>query len=115
MTDGQRTALNAYVAMVREHYGDRLVEIVAFGSRARGDNDNDSDLDLAIVLTDGDWDVWTETRWLAGKAFWPLVQGDLHIQPLPLRHSAWLDPQTHSNPRLLRNIKTDSRRLEDAA
>lgn len=115
MTSEQRAALIAYVASIREHYGQRLVEIVAFGSRARGDNDNDSDLDIAVILRDGDWDEWVETRWLAREAYWPLVNGDLRIQPLPLTQSVWLDPLSHGNPRLVQNIKNDARRLEDAA
>jgi len=35
---------------LRELYGDRLVKLVLFGSRARGDNDPDSDYDVLVVL-----------------------------------------------------------------
>jgi predicted nucleotidyltransferase len=31
-------------------YGDRLVDLILFGSRARGDNDADSDIDVMVVL-----------------------------------------------------------------
>jgi len=31
-------------------YGDRLVEVLLFGSRARGDADPDSDIDVLVVL-----------------------------------------------------------------
>jgi len=35
---------------LREHDGERLVKLVLFGSRARGDNDPDSDIDVLVVL-----------------------------------------------------------------
>ncbi len=35
---------------LRKLYGDRLVKLVLFGSRARGDNDPDSDYDVLVVL-----------------------------------------------------------------
>ncbi len=35
---------------LREFYGERLVKLVLFGSRARGDNEPDSDIDVLVVL-----------------------------------------------------------------
>lgn len=35
---------------LRELYGDRLVRLVLFGSRARGDHDSDSDYDVLVEL-----------------------------------------------------------------
>jgi predicted nucleotidyltransferase len=37
-------------AALERAYGDRLVAIYVFGSRARGDHRPDSDLDLAVIL-----------------------------------------------------------------
>jgi predicted nucleotidyltransferase len=34
-----------------EHYGDRLVKVVLFGSQARGDATSGSDIDVMVVLT----------------------------------------------------------------
>lgn len=39
-------------AGLKRIYGERLVEIVLYGSRARGDADPDSDIDVLIVLRD---------------------------------------------------------------
>ena len=115
MNAEQRKALDDYIAAVRQRYGDRLVDIVAFGSRARGDHHAESDLDLAIILEDGEWDSWKERMWLAGETFWPLVNGDIKIQSFPVRRSAWVDPQSHHNPKLVENMKRDARRVEEAA
>jgi predicted nucleotidyltransferase len=37
---------------VKSQLGDRLVKIVVFGSRARGDFDAESDTDIAIIVRD---------------------------------------------------------------
>lgn len=39
------------IAIMKQHYGDRLAKIVLFGSYARGDFDEESDVDFAIVIT----------------------------------------------------------------
>ncbi|WP_010477755.1 nucleotidyltransferase family protein [Thermococcus zilligii] len=45
---------------IREAFGDRVEEVIIFGSRVRGDFRPDSDLDVLLVLRDGikpeDWD-----------------------------------------------------------
>jgi predicted nucleotidyltransferase len=45
---------------LREAFGDRVEEVILFGSRVRGDYREDSDLDVLLVLRDGikseDWD-----------------------------------------------------------
>ncbi len=46
----ERAVLAACVAQLREHYGDDLLHLALFGSKARGDSDAESDLDLFIVV-----------------------------------------------------------------
>ncbi|WP_297469674.1 nucleotidyltransferase family protein [Thermococcus sp.] len=45
---------------IRDAFGDRVEEVIIFGSRAGGDFREDSDLDVLIILKDGirpeDWD-----------------------------------------------------------
>ena len=57
---GGRAALAAQVAAeLRELFGDRLRQILMFGSSARGDAGPDSDLDLLVVLN-GERDFWAD-------------------------------------------------------
>ncbi|NJN86804.1 MAG: nucleotidyltransferase domain-containing protein [Leptolyngbyaceae cyanobacterium SL_7_1] len=39
-------------AYLEEEYGDRLVQVLLFGSQARGDAEPDSDIDVMIVMKD---------------------------------------------------------------
>jgi predicted nucleotidyltransferase len=46
---------------LREHYGDRLRDVILYGSEARGEAEPDSDIDILCVL-DGPVDVWEEIQ-----------------------------------------------------
>lgn len=43
---------NEYKASLESLYGSELVEVILFGSYARGDNHPESDIDFAVVLRD---------------------------------------------------------------
>ncbi|HUT04069.1 MAG TPA: nucleotidyltransferase domain-containing protein [bacterium] len=46
----QDPALAAFEAAIRERLGERLKQMILYGSRARGDNDPDSDYDILLVV-----------------------------------------------------------------
>ena len=96
MTDQESRALKQYIDVVRDRYGSRVRSIVLFGSRARGDARPDSDADVAVILEDGEWRFWHEKMLLADLAFEPLMESGLHIQPWPIAHSAWINPDRKS-------------------
>jgi predicted nucleotidyltransferase len=54
----ERGALAALVDRLRERYGDDLLRVVLFGSKARGDFDDESDLDVLIVVRMSSGDYW---------------------------------------------------------
>jgi len=54
-----------YVARLRDHYGEKLVTVVLYGSRARGDADVESDVDLLVVLR-GPFEASDEEQIVAG-------------------------------------------------
>ncbi len=59
MGDGKKEVLEQAVEALRKALGDRLVAVVLFGSRARGDARPDSDWDLLVIgeeLPEGYWD-----------------------------------------------------------
>lgn len=54
-----KRALNAFVEKLRQVYGEHLVEVRLYGSRARGDAEEDSDIDVLVIL-DHVEDFWKE-------------------------------------------------------
>jgi uncharacterized protein len=45
-------ALDRFGSALRERFGQRLSEVVLFGSRARGEAHEDSDVDVLVVIDD---------------------------------------------------------------
>jgi len=58
LTPNEWAALEGIVARLHERYGDDLLRVVLFGSKARGDFDEESDLDLLVVVRMEDEDYW---------------------------------------------------------
>jgi predicted nucleotidyltransferase len=58
ITANEQAALGALVDRLRQRYGNDLLRVVLFGSKARGDFDEESDLDLLIVVRMSEADYW---------------------------------------------------------
>jgi predicted nucleotidyltransferase len=54
---------------LRRHYGDDLLRVVLFGSKARGDFDDESDLDLLVVVRFPDEDYWQHWQQITDMAW----------------------------------------------
>lgn len=46
----ERRAVDEFANLARDHFGERLVRVLLYGSRARGDCQADSDIDILVVL-----------------------------------------------------------------
>ena len=64
-----RDDLDRYVAHLGQRFGDRLVSIVLFGSRARGQAQPESDVDLLVVIRG-----LPRNRWLRYEGFADLAR-----------------------------------------
>ncbi|RFP61359.1 MAG: nucleotidyltransferase domain-containing protein [Limnothrix sp. CACIAM 69d] len=83
-------------------WGDRLVHLILFGSRARGDAQPNSDIDVAIVLKNF-CDLGAELQ-LVGQPICNLcLQYDVVISPVFLDESFFLQ----NNGMLMRNIRKE--------
>src|SRR3989304_4195999 len=51
----ERAALSDYLARLRARFSERVLRVILFGSRARGEGGDESDLDVLVVVDDGDW------------------------------------------------------------
>ena len=54
LKSNERAALEKLKTRLRERFGERLVKLVFYGSRARGEGDEESDLDVMAIVRDSD-------------------------------------------------------------
>ncbi len=111
----EQGALDRFIAAVRTHYGNRLHEIVLFGSRARGDYHEESDVDLAILLDDGEWDYWDEKTRIGDWAADALIDHGLYIQPWPIALSNWKHPDHFANASFVHAVRRDAKQVLQAS
>jgi predicted nucleotidyltransferase len=100
LTASERAALDGYLANLHRQYGDRLVRVVLFGSKARGDFDVESDLDVLVVLHDGDWRL---RDGVALAAFEPMIENGVVLSPLIVDIADYVWWPKHDAP-IYRNI-----------
>lgn len=64
---------------LRQAYGDQIVTVKLFGSKARGDYEADSDLDVLVVVKSDDWRLHDQ---MVVTAVQPMLDYDVVIAPL---------------------------------
>lgn len=103
---GEQVDIREAVLVFREKLSDRFnsVQLILFGSRARGDYHNESDTDVAVILAGQPGDFVATKLAMADLAFDVLLDTGVLIQALPVWESEWANPDAYSNPELLRNI-----------
>ncbi|QJD79178.1 nucleotidyltransferase domain-containing protein [Spirosoma rhododendri] len=80
-----------FKAALQAMYGDRLRDVVLYGSYARGDYDDESDIDLMIVLNDERVDTFAEIRRISPLETRLLLDYGLVVSPLPVPYSRYKD------------------------
>jgi predicted nucleotidyltransferase len=82
-------------------------QTILFGSRARLSHQPQSDADVAVLLL-GAKASFMETKFaMDDVAFDVLLDTGIRIQPLPIWHDEWADPEGYPNPSLLKNIRRE--------
>lgn len=82
--------LKRFRAALEELYGERIVRVVLFGSRARGDAHEDSDYDVAVFLRDLT-DRWQEVDRIVPVVTDILYEDGAFIHAMPYRAGAYRD------------------------
>jgi predicted nucleotidyltransferase len=101
-----RQVARAAAAELRDLYGDRLVEVVLFGSRARGDANPDSDVDLAVIL-DRVESPWDELRRMDDVLWRHTLASGLTLSATPISRSSWEEGRRP----LVRTARSEGERL----
>jgi len=76
----ERSSLTKFVERLRQRYGEELLRVVLFGSKARGDSDAESDVDVLVVLRDGE--RWQRLAEISDMTSQLLVESSVNISPL---------------------------------
>jgi uncharacterized protein len=88
-----------------------VIDLVLFGSRARGEHRQDSDADVAVLLRGEHHRLLPTKLAMADEAFDVLLETGIRIQPLPIWEDRWSHPGRFSNPRLIENIAREGLHL----
>jgi predicted nucleotidyltransferase len=102
-------AVRQFLALIAPRYD--MAGAIVYGSRARGTHRPDSDADVAILLNGQHERFLTTKLAMADLAFDVLLDTGIKISPLPVWLDEWDQPDTYSNPSLLRNIACEGVRL----
>ena len=73
------SALEKYCERTRSLYGDRIHEMILFGSRVRGEGHEESDLDVAVIITTEDSNLSRELYDIATELW---LETEIKISPL---------------------------------
>ena len=70
--------LDQFKDKLKQILGDQFVELMLFGSKARGDDRPDSDIDVLVIVTTDDWRIRDKVYEIATDI---LLQADVCISP----------------------------------
>jgi uncharacterized protein len=102
-----RAILQELKARLRKRFGDRIVGLYLFGSRARGDHEPDSDADVAVIFRGRIEHPFELKEQMIEDTYDLLLEHDLYIQPWPLEEGCLEDPEAHPRPHLTRAVLRD--------
>lgn len=95
-------AIHELRTKLREHYGERLVRVILYGSYARGDARPDSDVDILLVLG-GQVDRGREIAHVVEITYDILLRRGVHLSALPMSEADYLSRATP----LLMNVRRE--------
>ena len=104
---GVADALADFARLVRERFGEAVIDIRLFGSHARSAAHEESDVDVAVVLEEAGWDIRREIVDLAADIG---LAHDLMLSPTVFDRETYERWRAQDRP-LIRDIDTEGIRL----
>lgn len=102
-------AVRRFLGLIARRYD--TAGAIVFGSRARGTHHADSDADVAVLLKGEHQRFLPVKLAMSDVAFDVLLETGINISPLPVWLDEWEDPESYSNPSLLRSIAREGVRM----
>ena len=84
-----------------------FLNVILFGSRARGDHTKDSDADLAVVINDEMTYLIDLQHLMSDFSYEVLLEKGIRIQATPIGINEWNNPNISRYAKLIFNIKKD--------
>ena len=103
LNKNQRLAINRYLEILQQKYGEQISEVILFGSIARGDFTGESDIDLLVVTADGDQKLKDE---ISMSCFDIILETDIILSPLVMDAGTYKWHEKYEDP-LYNHIKRD--------
>lgn len=102
-------AVRRFLDLIADHY--EVAGAILYGSRARGTHRPDSDADLAVILAGERRLALPVALAMSDLAYDVLIETGIDISPMPVWLDEWDDPESASNPDLVRLIIQEGIRL----
>ena len=78
-TGNQISALSEYLIILRTNFRDKIVDVLLFGSVARGEYDEESDMDIPVIVEKGDAQFREE---VSMASYEPMLRNDVVMSSL---------------------------------
>jgi predicted nucleotidyltransferase len=95
LTSREKAALSEFITKLRDEYADKVILVVLFGSKARGDFDEESDLDVLVVVESDGWRFHREISFMGSRAS---LEYDVNISPKALTQAHYRNLQELRTP-----------------
>jgi len=86
LTSEELTALRKFANLLRQSYGNLVLSMRLFGSKARGDYEPYSDLDVLVLVREGDWRLTREICLLSSDVS---LEHDVLVSPRVVTRERW--------------------------
>ena len=103
----QRLAINRYLEILQQKYGEQISEVILFGSIARGDYTGESDIDLLVVTVDGGQKLKDD---ISMSCFDIILETDVILSPMVMDAETYKWHEKYEDP-LYNHIKRDGLKL----
>lgn len=103
LTEKQKAGILEYLEVLQKKYRDNILQVVLFGSAARGEADEESDIDILVVLKNGDNKLRDE---VSMASFDSILNNEVILSPLVMDKKTYEWHRRYRDP-LYNNIERD--------
>lgn len=88
LTPNEVAAIYAFVEKIKELFGEKIISVILYGSKARGDAQFDSDIDLLVLMIADDYLMRRVILQSAAKVS---LDFDLLLSVMAMSKESWLE------------------------